>query len=123
MKHVEGFPLKLLWNHVGDCKTRRLRDILRDDADTLIMDRGADIVVAQVGAPLLWPRPDTIMDFWKRTVNSGYYHTITFHGQVLDKSAQPNYLFYPSEWEPISESPLILLEGVFWPYDSCLKMF
>jgi len=49
MKHVEGFPLKLLWNHVGDCKTRRLRDILRDDADTLIMDRGADIVVAQVG--------------------------------------------------------------------------
>ena len=123
MKHVEGFPLKLLWNESGDCPTRRIRDLLRDEADTLIMDRGADIVLAQVGVPLVWPQRAGIADFWRRGPKSAYYYTVTFHGQVLGKSIKPSFLFYPSEWEPISDSSLVLLEQVCWPYDPSLKMY
>jgi hypothetical protein len=123
MRRVKGFPLKLLWKEAGDCVVRRISDLLRDEADTLIMDRGADIVVAQVGAPLLWLQRAAIAGFWRDTPKSGYYFTITSRDQLIDKSTKPTYLFYPSEWEPISDHPLVLLEMVCWPYDPALKMF
>jgi hypothetical protein len=125
MRRVEGLPLNVLWNKADerDYNTRRMKDLLRDEADALIMDRGADIVVAQVGAPLLWLQRESIRDFWRETPKSGYYFTITAHGQLIDKATKPTYLFYPSKWEPISDFPLVLLEMVCWPYDSALKMF
>jgi hypothetical protein len=85
----------------------------------LIMDRGAELVVAQVGAPLLWPRRESIPDFWR---GSGFHYTITSHNQVLDKSVKATYVFYPSEWESVSDWPLVLLEMVCWPYDPSLQM-
>jgi hypothetical protein len=124
MRRVEGFPLKMLWDREGrDCDTQRIKDILRDDADAFITGRRADVVVAQVGAPLLWPQRDAILGFWRGTSKSGYYFTATSHGQLIDKASAPTYLFHPSEWQPISEFPLVLLEMVCWPYDPALKMF
>jgi hypothetical protein len=124
MRRVEGFPLKVLWDRANsECDTQRIKDILRDEADTLIMDRGADIVIAQVGAPLLWPQRSVNRDFWRETPKSGYYFTISHHGQLIDKESAPTYLFYPSEWEAVSEFPLVLLEMVCYPYDPALKMF
>lgn len=123
MKRVEGFPLKQLWTQAGDCRTHRLRDLLRDDADALIMERGAEVVVAEVGAPLLWPERASIVAFWKRTAQSAFFHTVTSHGQILEKSDRPAFLFYPYEWESVSGVPLVLLEMVCWPYDQSLKMY
>ena len=120
---VQGFPLSLLWRDGKDVASRRLRNLVRDEADVLIQDRAADVVIAQVGAPLLWLPPESIEFFWKRTPKSAFYHTTTFHGQVLNKSISPSFLLYPSEWEPIGDSPLVLLESICWPYDSSLKMF
>jgi hypothetical protein len=124
MRRVEGFPLRMLWDSTGcEHDTRRIVDLLRDQADLLIVRRKADIVIAQVGAPLFWLRRDTIHRFWRATSKGGYYFTITQYGQLIDKTSAPAYIFYPSEWEPISDFPLVLLELVCWPYDSNLKMF
>ena len=121
---VAGFPLAVLWSREGkDLSSRRLRDMVRDEADKLIMDRSADIVIAQVGGPLLWLRKGDPPSFWKRTDESAYYHTATSLGEILDRSTKPNYIFYPSEWEPTSDSPLVLLESIVWPYHPQLKMF
>ena len=122
-RKVIGFPLGVLWFKGQDIPARRLRDISRDEADALIMENGADIVIAQVGAPLLWPERKGIRLFWKRTTESGYYHTARSHDEVLDKSKKPNCLFYASEWEPLEEFPVVLLEMACWPYDPSLEMF
>jgi len=122
-RKVRGFPLSVLWFKEQDIPARRLRDVSRDEADILITEKEASIVIAQVGAPLLWPQRESIRSFWKRTPKSGYYHTAHSHDEVLDKSKKPNFIFYASEWEPFGEFTLVLLEMVCWPYDPALEMF
>ena len=122
-RRVKGFPLSQLWFNEQDISSRRLRDLSRDEADSLIMERDAGVVIAQVGAPLLWPRHESVQSFWKRTPKSGYYHTAQSHDEVLGKSSKPNYIFYASEWESFEGLPLVLLESVCWPYDPALEMF
>ena len=119
---IQGFPLSVLWYH-EDIASRRLRDLSRDDADLLIMESSARIVLAQVGATLFWLRREDIHSFWKQTPKSGYYHTARSHEDVLDKLKTPNYVFYASEWEPFDGVPLVLLEGIYWPHNPALKLY
>jgi hypothetical protein len=83
---VPAFSVVRLWRDGRDLPIVRLRDILRDDVDALFAAGPVQIVVAQMGAPLLWTQPDFAPRFWKRTSKSAYYRTISFHGQQPDYS-------------------------------------
>ena len=114
-KTVPAFPILALWRDGRDLTIRRLRDVLRDEVDSLFAAGPVQLVVAQPGAPLLWLQVQDAPTFWKRTPKSAYYHTISSHGQQPDYSVSPSYLFHPSVWEPLSGVPVVLLEGLFWP--------
>ena len=109
------FQILKLWRDGHDLSIRRLRNVLRDDVDSLFSSGMVQLVVAQWGAPLLWMKIEHAPSFWKRTSKSAFYHTVVSHVQLPDYSISPGYLFFPSIWEPLNGVPVVLLEGMYWP--------
>ena len=116
---IQGRPLSTIWDGQGnDLPNRRIEDIGREEADKLMMsDTPPQIIIAQVGAPMLWPRMsvEDAHKFWKRTPRSAYYFTARDHDDVMDKSIKPSFMFYPSRWGSHGDSEVLLLEMVCWP--------
>lgn len=113
---VKAFPVFKLWRHDELLPNLRQRDIVRDDVDRLMCAGPVQLVVAQAGAPLLWIPESSSLDFWRRpTEHAAFHHTITAIGQPRQPKRLPDYLCYPSEWDPCDGIPLILLEMDCWP--------
>lgn len=115
---VSQRPLSEIWNGEGITLTnKREADIGREEADQIIMREWPQLIFAEVGAPLMWPKTTQgeLTLFWKRTPKSAYYHTARSHSEEVDTSVIPNFILYASLWGMHEGKKLVLLEMVCWP--------
>lgn len=106
---VYSTPLTAIWNHDGELKAERIRDIGVDDIKSMLRQGNVQFVVANIGSTLDWIHSDLSMDFWRKTAKQRIASPDDV-GFSLDRYPD-GYCYCAALWRIQDSDDIIVLEA------------